>query len=187
MFERIGANGMPEKVEMSRLFAPHRSLVLYSFMYGPERNSPCPMCVRLLDSINGAASHVAQRASLYIVAKSPLARLVAWARQRGWQHLQFLSTAGNRYSADYFGDTSKLPAADPFGARHQGRRRLGRDHVQRVPARRGDRPPLLGQRADVGADGAGPAPSIRRRRHALWGMPDMTPECRGQFMPKLAY
>ncbi len=36
MFERIGANGMPEPVKMSQLFDPHDTLILYSFMYGPD-------------------------------------------------------------------------------------------------------------------------------------------------------
>jgi hypothetical protein len=40
-------------------------------MYGPERNAPGPMCTHLLDSVNGAARPVGQRASLYVVAKSP--------------------------------------------------------------------------------------------------------------------
>ena len=42
VFERIGKNSMPEKVKMSELFGPHATLVLYSFMYGPERDLPCP-------------------------------------------------------------------------------------------------------------------------------------------------
>jgi len=41
-----------------------------------------------------------------IVAKSPIARLAGWAQARGWNHLTLLSTAGNDYDADYFGDTS---------------------------------------------------------------------------------
>ena len=76
------------------------TLILYSFMYGPEREAPCPMCTHLLDSVNGAARHVSQRAWLYIVAKSPIARLVAWARERGWDDLDSLSTAGSSYDAD---------------------------------------------------------------------------------------
>ena len=95
VFERIGKNDMPESVRMSSLFGQHRTLILYSFMYGPERDTPCPMCTLLLDSVNGAAAHIDQRASLYVVAKSPIARLVAWARDRGWSHLRFVSTAGN--------------------------------------------------------------------------------------------
>jgi hypothetical protein len=37
VFERIGKNAAPEKVKMSDLFGPHETLILYSFMYGPER------------------------------------------------------------------------------------------------------------------------------------------------------
>lgn len=44
LFERIGENGMPEKIKMSKLFGRHDTLILYSFMYGPERDAPCPMC-----------------------------------------------------------------------------------------------------------------------------------------------
>ena len=110
VFERIGPNAMPEKVPMSDLFGKHDTLILYSFMYGPERETPCRGCTHVLDGINGAARHIGQRASLYVVAKSPLLRLIAWARERGWDHLLFLSTAGNTYDADYFGDTSKFSA-----------------------------------------------------------------------------
>ena len=77
--------------------------------YGPERELPCPGCTHLLDGIDGAARHIGARAALHIVAKSPIARLAAWADERGWKHLSLLSTAGNNYDADYFGDTSKFP------------------------------------------------------------------------------
>jgi predicted dithiol-disulfide oxidoreductase (DUF899 family) len=80
VFERIGKTSMPEKVKMSELFGPHDTLVLYGFMYGPERELPCPGCTHLLDGLDGAARHVGERAALYIVAKSPLARLAAWAQ-----------------------------------------------------------------------------------------------------------
>src|SRR5438128_884849 len=42
VFERIGKNATPEQVKMSELFGPHDTLVLYSFMYGPERELPVP-------------------------------------------------------------------------------------------------------------------------------------------------
>src|SRR5215468_8968256 len=81
VFERIGRNSMPEKVKMSELFGPHDTLVLYSFMYGPERELPCPSCTHLLDELDGAARHLGERAAFHIVAKSPIARLAAWAHQ----------------------------------------------------------------------------------------------------------
>ena len=187
VFERIGANLIPEKVKMSELFGPHDTLILYSFMYGPERTSPCPGCTNLLDSIDGAARHVAQRASLYIVAKSPIARLTAWASERGWDHLKFVSTAGNGYAADYFGDTSKLSPAmrQAFGVAdgedwdetmfnvfrlHEGRMR----HFWGSELSFGPSEPNQHHRS-------GDATS------ALWGLLDMTPEGRGQFFPTIRY
>lgn len=108
VFERIGAHFRPEKVKLSELFGEHRTLLLYSYMFGPERDSPCPGCTHLLDCVDGAARHVTQRAALYAVAKSPIARLAAWAHGRGWNHLELLSTAGNDYDARYYGDTGAL-------------------------------------------------------------------------------
>ena len=187
LFERIGANGMPETVEMSKLFGRHRTLILYSFMYGPEREAPCPMCTHLLDSVNGGARHVGERAALYVVAKSPIARLIAWAAGRGWSHLQLLSTAGNRYDADYFGDTSKLP---PEMRRAHGIKD-GEDWDETM---------FNVFRLDNGVvrhfwgselSWASVEPGQHHRSgdavNALWGLLDMTPEGRGQFMPKLAY
>jgi predicted dithiol-disulfide oxidoreductase (DUF899 family) len=187
LFERIGENGMPENVEMSKLFGRHDTLILYSFMYGPERDAPCPMCTHLLDSVNGAARHVGQRASLYVVAKSPIARLVAWARERGWAHLQLLSAAGNSYDADYFGDTSKLPAA------------VRKEHGLK-DGENWDETAFNVFRLDNGTvrhfwgSELTRAPSEPGQHHrsgdavnALWGLLDMTPEGRGQFMPRLAH
>jgi predicted dithiol-disulfide oxidoreductase (DUF899 family) len=84
VFERIGKNATPAKVKMSELFGSHDTLILYSFMYGPERELPCPGCTHLLDGIDGAARHMGQRAALHIVAKSSIARLAVWAGERGW-------------------------------------------------------------------------------------------------------
>src|SRR5580704_10900078 len=66
VFERIGKTSMPETVKMSELFGPHDTLILYSFMYGSERELPCPGCTHLLDGLDGAARHVGERAALYI-------------------------------------------------------------------------------------------------------------------------
>jgi len=82
VFERIGKTSMPENVKMSDLFGTHDTLILYSFMYGPEGELPCPGCAHLLDGLDGAARHVGERAALHIVAKSSIARLAAWAHER---------------------------------------------------------------------------------------------------------
>ena len=187
VFERIGENGMPEHVGMSKLFGSHQTLILYSFMYGPERETPCPMCTHLLDSINGGARHVGQRASLYIVAKSPIARLVAWAHERGWNHLQLLSTAGNRYDADYFGDSSKVPEdirklRDPEGGDDWDETMFNVFRLDNGKVRHS-----WGSELTWAPEEPGQHHRSGDAVNALWGLLDMTPEGRGQFMPRLAY
>lgn len=187
LFEGVGANGIPEKVEMSKLFGRHPTLILYSFMYGPEREAPCPMCTHLLDSVNGGARHAGQRASLYVVAKSPIARMVAWARERGWDHLQFLSTAGNRYTTDYFGDTSKVPGAirkawDVKDGENYDETMFNVFRLDHGKVRH-----FWGSELTWAPQEPGQHHRSGDAVNALWGLFDMTPEGRGQFMPKLAY
>lgn len=64
-------------------------------------------CTHTLDGLDGSVFHADRRFPTYVVAKSPIARLEALARARGWR-IKLLSTAGNDYSHHYFGDTSKF-------------------------------------------------------------------------------
>jgi predicted dithiol-disulfide oxidoreductase (DUF899 family) len=187
VFERIGSSGAAEKVRLSELFEGKQSLILYSFMFGPEREKPCPGCTHLLDGLDGAARHVPQRASFYIVAKSPIVRLAAWAQDRGWDHLRFLSTAGNSYDADYFGDTSSFGPA----------MRAERGYEE---GKNWDEPMLNVFRKDGGAirhfwgSELVFAPEEEGQDHRaldlvdpVWGLLDLIPEGRGDFFPKLSY
>jgi predicted dithiol-disulfide oxidoreductase (DUF899 family) len=187
VFERISGNSMPERVKMSALFGPHDTLILYSFMYGPERELPCPGCTHLLDGLDGAARHVDRRTAFHIVAKSPIARLAAWAHQRGWNHLSLLSTAGNSYDADYFGDTSKFPAG--LRKEHGVPDRENWDETIFNVFRKQD-----GKVRHFWGSEMSFAPSEPKQHHRagdlvdpLWGLLDMTPEGRGEFFPKVVY
>src|ERR1700726_2702730 len=85
-------------VKLSELFAPGKdTLAVYSFMYGPGRERPCPGCTHFLDGLDGAVEHIRQRINLAVVAKSPLPRILAVAQERGWRRLRLLSSAGNTY------------------------------------------------------------------------------------------
>ena len=187
VFERLDATLRPESVRMSDLFGEHPSILLYSFMYGPERDTPCPGCTHMLDGMDGGALHARQRFPIYAVAKSPIARLVAIAKERGWTGVTMLSTAGNTYDADYFGDTSS------FGAPMRRERGYadGRNFdepMYNVFTKRGDvvrhfwgseilyTPEEPGQHHRAG-DLVDP----------VWGLLDMSPEGRGDFFPKLTY
>jgi predicted dithiol-disulfide oxidoreductase (DUF899 family) len=188
VFERIGAHQRPEKVRMSELFGPHDTLILYSFMYGPERDLPCNGCTNLIDNLDGAGRHIGQRAALWIVAKSPLARLVAWARERGWDHLNFASTAGNSYAADYHGDTSGLSPAMRAAFKVPD----GEDWdetIYNVFRREQDGNIRHFWASELSFMPAAPGQHHRSGDFAngLWNLLDITPEGRGDFFPSLSY
>jgi len=123
VFEGAGPEVTPARVRLSELFTPGKdSLVIYNFMFprgyrgprpGPARGEtallpleegPCPSCTALLDQLDGAAGHVTQRLNFVVVAKTPRARLLTFGNERGWRHLRLLSSAGNTYNRDYFGE-----------------------------------------------------------------------------------
>jgi predicted dithiol-disulfide oxidoreductase (DUF899 family) len=123
LFESAGANGEPTRVRLSELFAPGKdSLVVYSLMFprdpGDQRpnadagetsrlpliEAPCPSCTALLDQLEGAAEHVDPRINLVVVAKAPIARVLTFAKERGWRRLRLLSSATNTYNRDYHGE-----------------------------------------------------------------------------------
>src|SRR3546814_20960590 len=60
VFERIGANKRPEQVKLSELFGDYPSILLYSFMYGPERDQPCTGCAHTLHGLDGRDFHAHQ-------------------------------------------------------------------------------------------------------------------------------
>jgi len=188
VFERIGAHSRPEQVRLSELFGEHDTLLLYSYMFGPERDSPCPGCTHLLDCNDGAARHVPQRAAFYVVSRSPIARLAAWAHARGWDHLALISTAGNAYSSHYYGHTSALTSA----MRAERGYKDGEDW---------DEPMLNVFRREDGAvrhfwgselvfapDDPGQDHRALDLIDPLWGLLDLTPDGRGErFFPKVDY
>src|SRR5262249_21307842 len=175
------------KVRWAALFAPTEPLIPFTCMYGPERELPCPGCTHLPAGLDGAARHAARRAAFHIVAKSPIARLAAWAHERGWDHLSLLSTAGNGYDADYFGDTSKFSKA--MRAQHHVPDGKNWDETTFNVFRRtnGAISHFWGSERSL----ARPAPKQHHRAgdlvDPLWGLLDMTPEGRGDFFPKVNY
>ncbi len=159
--------------DLAGLFGGKATLVIYSFMFGPQRARPCPMCTNLLGAWEGNAADIGQRVSLAVVARSPVARLTAWKRERGWRSLPLFSDLDGAYSRDYFGvapDGSDIPALNVFTRRDGTIRHFWSGE-------------MTGSTADPGQDPRGapdPAP--------LWMVLDMTPEGRGKdWYPQLEY
>jgi predicted dithiol-disulfide oxidoreductase (DUF899 family) len=89
--------------DFAALFAGKQTLAIYSYMFGPQRERPCPMCTNLLGAWEGNAADIGQKISLVVVARSPIERLSAWKRERGWKALRLVSDLNGAYSRDYFG------------------------------------------------------------------------------------
>ncbi|MET0503845.1 MAG: DUF899 family protein [Luteibacter sp.] len=94
----IGEQG---PVDFAGLFGDKQTLVTYSYMFGPQRERPCPMCTSLLSAWDGEARDTERQVALAVIARSPIERLVAFKRERGWRHLKLYSDANGRFSRDY--------------------------------------------------------------------------------------
>ena len=155
------------------LFGDKLTLGVYSFMFGPQRERPCPMCVNLLGALEGNANDLDQKMSLVVVARSPIKRLIAWKKERGWKNLRLYSDLNDTYSRDYFGvapDGSDIPAFNVFTRRSGTIRHFWSGEMS-------------GSTADPGQDPRG-APDLA----PLWNVLDMTPEGRAPgWYPKLNY
>ena len=143
------------KVRFSQLFAPGKnSLVIYNMMFPrwsedpragapggktaelPLVEQPCPSCTSVVDGLEGAAFHLAERINLVVIAKTSPDRLGTYAQERGWRNLRLLSSRNNTFNRDYHAEASdggQLPV------------------LERVLTRRGRDPPPLGERDDVQA------------------------------------
>jgi predicted dithiol-disulfide oxidoreductase (DUF899 family) len=166
-------DGPVRPVRLSELFSPGLdTLVLYSFMYGPEMAKACPSCTSILDALDGEVPHLLQRLGLAVVAKSPLPRIKAHARGRGWRKLRLLSSEGNSYNHDYHGETEdgdQIPALNVFVRRGGEVRHIYCTEVMFAPSDPGQDPRHV--------DSIWP----------LWNVFDLTPEGRGDWHPALSY
>ncbi|MDQ0009395.1 putative dithiol-disulfide oxidoreductase (DUF899 family) [Luteibacter jiangsuensis] len=94
----IGQHG---PVDFAALFGDKNTLVTYSWMFGPQRERPCPMCTSLLSAWDGEACDMEQNVALAVISRSPYERMQAFARERGWRHLKLYSDANGEFSRDY--------------------------------------------------------------------------------------
>ena len=160
-------------VGLAEMFGRHDTLVTYFWMYGPQRERPCPMCTNWLGAVNGNAADIKQRVALKILGRSPVDRQFAFAQERGWRDLNFVQTLGDDYAND-------LGLLMPDGSEYAALvvyRRDG-DKVRLFWASE-----MSAEMADPGQDPRD-APDIA----SLWSVLDLTPEGRGtDWYPKLSY
>ena len=171
VFEEVNGAAV-RSIRLSELFERgKRSLIVYSYMYGPAAEQPCPMCTCFLDGVNAYAPHLTQRVNLVVVAKSPPQPLRSWASRRGWDRLRLLSSASNRYNTDYAAETpdgQQLPACNVFTSTDAGIFHFWSAEMLYVPT------PGHTRHVDL--------------LWPIWNFFDLTPEGRGtDWLPKLSY
>ena len=159
------------QVSLGDLFGEHDTLIVYSFMYGPDRDEGCPMCTTLMSALDGNARHVEQRAGFAMVARSPIDRVLAWGAERGWEDLALYSDPSGAFTRDYVdADDGDVPAYNVF-TRRDGQ-------IRHFWASEGG--PEI---ADPGED-----PHDAPEMTPLWTLLDTTPEGRGSdWYPQLRY
>lgn len=159
-------------VPLAALFGKHDTLVTYFWMFGPQRERPCPMCTAFLGSLDIPARDITQRVALAVLGRSPVERQLAFARERGWRNLKFYATTGDDFARDYRGlapDGSEWPAFDVWvkdGAKVR--------HFWGAE---------MGGTQDPGQD-----PRLAPDPTPLWNILDLTPAGRGKdWYPELSY
>lgn len=162
----VGEHG---PVTLEQLFGDKDTLIVYSYMFGPQREKPCPMCTSLMASWEGKVPDIEQRVALAMTARSPIDRLVAAKRDRGWTQLKVYADVDGDFTRDYVSaEDEDIPGYTVFTRRDGTIRHFWSGEMTM---------------ADPGQDPRGaPDPD------PLWALLDTTPEGRGSdWYPSLHY
>ena len=164
-------------VSFADLFGDKDTLVVYNYMFGPQRERPCPMCTSLLSAWDGEVPDIRQRVALAVVARSPIERLKAFKRERGWHFLPLFSDISGEFSRDYHALTKDSGDDAAFNVFTRQREAKG------ATIRHFWGGEMNAASADPGQDPRG-APDLM----PIWTILDVTPQGRGtDWYPKLNY
>ena len=110
VFQWANDGKLGKSVRFSELFGDKNTLLLYSFMFGPNWDNPCPSCTSLVDGFDRTSYQVTRDAAFVAIAKAPADRINAWARKRGWSQMMLVSGSDSSFQKDYKcqGDTDDL-------------------------------------------------------------------------------
>jgi len=165
------SEGNGKKTTFAEFFQEDKNtLVVYSMMFDPSWDQPCPMCNSIVDGLNGNARQITQRVNLVVVGRAPIEKLLSYAKEAEWNHVRIVSSFGNTYNQDYFGEREgkQVPMINVF-------LKKGNDIYHTWGSELTFVPPDPGQNERL-ADIIWP----------LWNVLDLTPEGRGKdWYPKI--
>jgi predicted dithiol-disulfide oxidoreductase (DUF899 family) len=118
IFQWANDGKLGKSVKFSELFGDKNTLLLYSFMFGPNWDNPCLSCTSLVDGFDRSWYQVSRDAAFVAIAKAPAERINAWAKQRGWSQMPLVSGFSSRFQTDYKcqgdSDDMQLPVMHVF-------------------------------------------------------------------------
>ncbi len=156
-------------VTLADLFDNHDTLVVYSYMFGPQREAPCPMCTSLMGGFDHKIADIRQRVSIAFTARAPIDRLIDAKKARGWTDLPVYSDQSGDYTREYVSaEDADMPAYNVF-VRVDGK-------IHHFWSEE-----ISGEMADPGQDPRG------LEMDPLWLVLDTIPEGRGDWYPSLTY
>jgi len=86
---------------LGELFEGRRQLIVYHFMFEPDRKTGCKHCSCLMDNIAGTLVHLTARdTSFAAVSRAPLAKIVAFKERMHWT-FPWVSSFRNEFNYDY--------------------------------------------------------------------------------------
>ena len=102
---KVGKNyvfdGPKGRETLTDLFGGRSQLVVYHFMFGPGWEEGCPYCSFLVDHVDGALVHLAQRdVTLVVVSRAHLHEIEAFKKRMGWL-FKWVSSFGSDFNYDY--------------------------------------------------------------------------------------
>jgi predicted dithiol-disulfide oxidoreductase (DUF899 family) len=163
-----GENG---PATLADLFGNKDTLIIYSYMFGPQRQNPCPSCTSFMATWEEKMPDIEQRAAFVMMARSPIDRLIAAKKARGWTKLKVYSDGSGDFTRDYVSAADEdMPGYTVFTRKDGLTCHFWSGEMS-------------GAMADPGQDPRGaPDPD------PLWSLLDTTPEGRGtDWYPKLSY
>jgi len=99
------------KQTLPGLFESRRQLIVYHFMFGPEREEGCDGCSMFVDNIGHLAHLQARNTSFALVSSAPLAKIEPFKRRMGWT-IPWYSSFASDFNYDFGVTTAK---SDSFG------------------------------------------------------------------------
>ncbi|HJT81546.1 MAG TPA: DUF899 family protein [Chthoniobacterales bacterium] len=123
VFQWANDGKVGENVKFSELFGDKNTLLIYSFMFGPNWDKPCMSCTSLMDGFDRTWYSVSRHAAFVAIAKAPAEKINAWAKDRGWSQIPLVSGYQSTFQADYkcqeenSNDDMQLPVMHVFARR----------------------------------------------------------------------